>query len=57
MEQELLSEMMLAHNALEEASHYNLESELFVWALRYMKENPDKTIEQAIKYSMDEWVN
>jgi len=57
MEQELLNEMMLAHNALEEASHYNLESELFVWALRYMKENPDKTIEQAIKHSLDEWVN
>ena len=57
MEQEILKEMMVAHNALEEASHYGLESELFVWALRYMKENPDKTIEQAILYSMREWVN
>lgn len=57
MEQELLHDMMLAHQALEEASHYGLESELFVWALKFMKENPDTTIEQAIKYSMDEWVN
>jgi hypothetical protein len=42
--------------ALEDAKESGLETEVVVWALKYMKENPKLTISEAIFLGYCEWV-
>jgi len=46
----------IIHSCLVDASMYNLTTEVVYFALRYMKQNPDKTIKDAISYGYWEWV-
>jgi len=41
---------------VKDANKYNLVSEVVLFALKYMQDNPDKTIEDAMNYGYDEWV-
>ena len=52
----MLDEFDAVKNALKDASEYGLEVEVVVFALKYMKENPRLTIEEAIGLGFDEWV-
>lgn len=53
---ETLKEFKAAERALSKASEYGLEIEVFVFALKYMKENPSLTIEEAIAAGYEEWI-
>jgi len=41
---------------IKDADKYGLVSEVVLFAIKYMKNNPDKTIEDAMNYGYDEWV-
>lgn len=41
---------------IEGASKYGLTAEVVLYALQYMKANPDSTIEDAMNYGYFEWV-
>ena len=41
---------------IRDADKYGLVSEVVLFALKYIKNNPDKTIEDAINYGYDEWI-
>jgi hypothetical protein len=56
MEERILEELKAAHYALVNAKEYDLEAEVFVWSLIYLKENPDLTIEEAIEKGHSEWI-
>lgn len=51
-----LSEFETIQNVLKSASKYNMEVEVVWYALKYMKENPLLTIEEAIYLGHDEWM-
>ena len=51
-----LDEFEAIQNALKGASEFNLEVEVVWYALKYMKENPRLTIEEAINLGFKEWV-
>jgi predicted transcriptional regulator len=42
--------------ALEDAKEYGLEVEVITWALKYLKEDPTISIDQAISYGYYEWI-
>jgi hypothetical protein len=42
--------------ALANAYQMSLEVEVVTWALKYMKENPNLTIDEAITMGYYEWV-
>jgi len=44
------------NTALKNASQYDLQVEVVIYALQYMKENPSLTVEQAITMGYDEWI-
>ena len=41
---------------LEEAKEWHMETEVVVWALKYMKDDPTLTIKQAMSYSFNDWI-
>lgn len=41
---------------LEEAKEWHMETEVVVWALKYMKDDPTLTIKQAMAYSFNDWI-
>ena len=43
-------------NYIEDAGQYGLIAEVVYFALRYMKKNPESSIEDAISYGYYEWV-
>lgn len=49
-------ELDIVHAFLVDARKYGLVSEVVYFALKYMKENPDKTIEDAMNYGYYEWI-
>jgi len=51
-----LNEFEAIQNALKGAAEFNLEVEVVWYALKYMKENPLLTIEEAIDKGFNEWV-
>jgi hypothetical protein len=55
MEEEL-KELQIAQNALDHASGFGLEAEVFVFALLAMKNNPSLSIVEAIKEGYEEWI-
>lgn len=46
----------IVFNALQEAKVEGLETEVVVFALQYLKDNPKGTIRQAIQHGLDEWI-
>jgi hypothetical protein len=46
----------LANDVAKEALNYGLLAEVIVFSLKYMKEDPSLTIEQAILAGYDDWV-
>jgi hypothetical protein len=55
--QELLNATEYAQLIITEAIKYGLEGDVFVWALKYMKEDPTMSIVEAIKCGFNEWIN
>jgi len=51
-----LNEMDTVSIALANAYQMSLEVEVVTWALKYMKENPNLTIDEAITMGYSEWV-
>lgn len=49
-------ELQDVHNALTEASKYNLQNEVVWSALLGLKNNPNWTIAEAISYGYYEWI-
>jgi len=45
-----------AHLVLEEAKQFGVQVEVMVWAVRYMKEDPSLSVEQAIILASNEWI-
>ena len=43
------------HMYLKDAAKYGLQAEVVYFALKYMKENPDKNADDAIAYGYYEW--
>jgi hypothetical protein len=41
---------------IEDAGKYGLVSEVVYFALRYMKNNPEASIEDAMNYGYSEWI-
>lgn len=40
---------------LQDAQKYGLQAEVVYFAIKYMKENPEKSIDDAIAYGYYEW--
>jgi len=49
-------EVNIVSIVLANAYQMSLEVEVVTWALKYMKENPNLTIDEAITMSYSEWV-
>lgn len=43
------------HLYLKDAAQYGLQAEVVYFALKYMKQNPDKNVDDAIAYGYYEW--
>lgn len=48
--------MKYAEYVISEGDMYGLTPEIVIWALKYMKEDPNLTIKQALIYSFNEWI-
>jgi len=51
-----LNEWEAIHEALKGASEFDLQTEVVMYALKAMKENPLLTIEEAINIGFNEWI-
>jgi hypothetical protein len=49
-------ELDVVHTFLVDARKYGLVSEVAYFALKYMKENPESSIEDAMNYGYYEWI-
>lgn len=38
------------------AKAYGLEIEVITFAMRYLKDNPDKGVKEALSYGLNEWI-
>lgn len=57
LDQENIYEVMkYTKYTLDEAKEQYMEIEVIVWALKYMKEDPNLTIKQALAYSFNDWI-
>lgn len=54
--EEITKSMDVVASALHEAAKHNLQIEVVTWALKYMKEDPTISIEEAITMGLNEWV-
>jgi len=50
-----LQDLDLVSETLRESSAYGLTAEVFLWALYYIKEHPETTIEDALNAGRKEW--
>lgn len=50
-----LEDLEKVSEILYESSKYQLESEVFLWSLYYVKEHPEASIEEALNAGMVEW--
>lgn len=48
--------LKFVHFCLEEAKEHGLTVEVVTWALKFMKENPLLSIEEAINMGVNEWI-
>ena len=51
-----LEELKIVDRVIKNASGYGLEAEVVTFALKYMKENPQLSIVEAIIAGYEEWV-
>ena len=49
-------ELDIVYSYIRDANEYHLTSEVVLFSLKYMKEHPESSIEQALSYGYDEWV-
>ena len=56
MKEDIHQIMKSVRIALEDAKEYGLEVEVITWALKYLKEDPTISIDQAISYGYYEWI-
>ena len=53
---EILEEMNIADSILRIANDYGLSTEVFIFAVKAMKENPNLSIIEAMYTGYDEWI-
>ena len=53
---DITTELDIVYSFLKDAKPYGLESEVVLWALKYMQKNPDASIESAMAHGFYEWV-
>jgi hypothetical protein len=53
---DILEELTVAESILQVASKDGLEPEIFVFAVKAMKENPNLSIIEAMYQGFDEWI-
>jgi hypothetical protein len=53
---EITEIMNRVSEALQRADKYGLSAEVISFALIYLKENPDRSISEALNYGFNEWV-
>jgi hypothetical protein len=53
---DILQELNVADSILKTAAKDGLESEIFVFAVKAMKENPNLSIIEAMYTGYDEWI-
>jgi len=53
---DISTEIDIVYSFLKDAKPYGLESEVVLWALKYMQKYPDSSIESAMAHGFDEWV-
>jgi hypothetical protein len=53
---ENVNQIALAYNTLAMASNHGLEAEVFISALKAIKENPELSIEDAMVVGYQEWI-
>jgi hypothetical protein len=51
-----MSEIDIVDVFVKDAEKYGLVSEVVYFALKYIKENPDKSIEDAMNYGYWQWI-
>ena len=51
----MTKDLDIVHTFISEADKYNLVSEVVLFALTYMKDNPDSSIEDAMNHGYWEW--
>lgn len=56
MTRDISTELDIVYSFLRDAKVYGLESEVVLWALKYMKQHPESKIEEAMTHGYDEWV-
>jgi hypothetical protein len=49
-------ELYIVYSYIRDAEIYGLTSEVVLFSLKYMKEHPESSIEQALNYGYYEWV-
>ncbi len=50
-----VEDLELVYNVLEEAKKHNLESEVMLYAIYFMRENPKSSIAEVLGMAMMEW--
>jgi hypothetical protein len=55
MSRDIATELDIVYSFLQDARLYGLEPEMVLFALKYMKKNPDSSIEDAMSYGYWEW--
>jgi hypothetical protein len=55
-EGKILYDMSIIFETLTQAKQHNIETEVVTWALKYMKDNPQLSIAEAIIEGYNEWI-
>lgn len=50
------TELDVVYSYIRDAEIYGLTSEVVLFSLKYMKEHPESTIEEALSYGYYEWI-
>jgi hypothetical protein len=53
---DIIEELNVADSVIRQAFSDNLAAEVFVFAMKAMKENPNLSISEAIYMGYDEWI-
>lgn len=51
-----LNEWEAVHEALKVAAEFDLQTEVVLYAFKYLKENPSLTIDEVMTMSLNEWI-
>ena len=50
------TDLDIVYTFLKDAEKYGLTTEVVLYALYYMRENPNSLVDEAMVYGYDEWV-